>query len=293
VTGMFRLRSNAKINLGLRIVGERPDGYHLIETVFQEIDFGDQITFEKTDAPGIRFETDSTSLPSDSSNLCVKAYNRLREEYSRIGGVKLTLEKNIPVGAGLGGGSSNAATTLLGLVRFFSLDISEQILLNIAADLGADVPFFLHGGMAHGAGIGDQIRPLETNFDETILLVCPDIQISTKWAYANVKYDLTKPQAGNKFKGFFDKRELSQRLVNDFEPLIMERYSEIGDIKHQLMHLQADYVSLSGSGSVIFGIYSDKNGARRAARELSTKYHTELVRAVQRDMPRLYGFLRR
>ncbi|MBS1270902.1 MAG: 4-diphosphocytidyl-2-C-methyl-D-erythritol kinase [Candidatus Marinimicrobia bacterium] len=288
----LRLQSSAKVNLGLRIVGQRPDGYHFIDTVFQEIDFGDEITFQRTDFPGIQFETDSTSLPFDSSNLCVKAYELLRKHYPEIDGVKISLKKNIPIGAGLGGGSSNAATTLLGLAKLFALDVSGKKLLSLATELGADVPFFLYGGTAHGTGVGDQIHPLDTNFDESILLVCPDIHISTAWAYNNVKYDLTNQQPGNKFKGFFDKREQFQRLVNDFEPLVLARYSEIGDIKHQLMHLQADYVSLSGSGSVVFGIYADNNVARQAAAELSSHYRVELVQPVRRDLPRLQEFLR-
>ncbi|MCF7804160.1 MAG: 4-(cytidine 5'-diphospho)-2-C-methyl-D-erythritol kinase [Candidatus Marinimicrobia bacterium] len=287
----LRLRSNAKINLGLRITGRRDDGYHLIETIFQEVDFGDSLFFEKTESPGFEIITEHQGLPTDQSNLCYKAFELLRDRFPGIDNVRLTVDKRIPMGSGLGGGSSNAATTLIGLAKLFDLDIAPTDLTSLAVQVGADVPFFLYGGAARASGIGEEIEPLTTSLGSPVVIVVPDIHISTGWAYANVKYDLTSSDIENKFKGFFDNREFDRWLVNDFEPLVTERYSEIGDIRQRLMHLRADHVSLSGSGSAIFGIYSDSAAAQQAVEALKKDYFSVLANPVARTQPRMQAVL--
>ncbi len=285
------LRSNAKINLGLRIMGRRPDGYHLIDTIFQEIDFGDILTFSHKKGEGVDLQCDHPDLPGEDSNLCVRAYDLLAGEFPEMGSVRIYLQKNIPIGAGLGGGSSNAATTLLGLSQLFRLPVSETLLTALAQELGADVPFFLYGGTARGTGIGEEITPLPAAIDSPIVLIIPDIHISTRWAYANVKYTLTKMSDENKFKRFFENGEEDRRFTNVFEPLVIQRYSKIGEIRDRLFHLRADYVSLSGSGSAIFGIFPDEATAERAQAELAGYYRCELVNPVRRDIPRLQSII--
>ncbi len=285
------LQSNAKVNLGLRILGKRRDGYHELDTVFQEVDFGDRLTFRRLKTSELILETDDPELPVDDSNLCARAYHLLHEQYPEIQGVHLLLEKHIPVGAGLGGGSSNAATTLLGLTQLFQLPIMGKELYTMAKQLGADVPFFLYGGTAHATGIGEQLLaiPPITNF--SLVIVVPDFSVSTKWAYENVSLNLTSKPMPFNFEGFFDIAELTRLLVNDFEPLVQKKYSEIGEIKRLLLHLRADLVSLSGSGSAIFGMYSDPVAARNAATTLSQTYFCQLTSPVQRDTPRMLEFL--
>ncbi|HKJ69879.1 MAG TPA: 4-(cytidine 5'-diphospho)-2-C-methyl-D-erythritol kinase [bacterium] len=281
------LRSNAKINLGLRIVGRRPDGYHLIDTIFQEIDFSDVLTFSHKKGTGVELQCDDPALPVDETNLCVRAYHLLAQQFPEMGAARISLDKRIPVGAGLGGGSSNAATTLLGLSKLLDLPVTETLLTTLAQKLGADVPFFLYGGIARGTGIGEEITPLPAALDRPIVLVIPEIRISTRWAYENVRYTLTKIVDENKFKGFFDNWEEDRRFTNVFEPLIVEQYSKIGEVRNRLLHLQADYVSLSGSGSAIFGIFPDEAAADPAVAEFTGHYRCELVTPVHRDIPRM------
>jgi len=285
------LQSNAKINLGLRILRKQNDGYHELETVFQEVDFGDTLTFQRLTIPEFVLESTDPHLPTDDSNLCAKAFHLLQERYPQVQGVKISLEKRIPVGAGLGGGSSNAATTLLGLSKLFGLPISKNELLDLATQLGADVPFFLYGATAHATGIGEQITPIHPVTNFKIVIVAPDISISTRWAYENIRLNLTSKPMPFNFKGFFDIAELTQLLVNDFEPLVQKKYSEIGDIKERLFHLHADLVSLSGSGSAIFGLYSDSVAAQNAVTMLSHSYFCQLTSPLQRENPRMNDLL--
>mgnify|MGYP005839681401 CR=1 FL=1 len=289
----FRLESPAKINLGLRIVGRRNDGYHLLDTIFQEISLSDVLFFEIREDAGFTLDTNYPDLPTDDSNLVIQACHALNETFPRVDSVQISLEKHIPVGAGLGGGSSNAAATLLGLSKLFELPVTLENLHDLAGDLGADVPFFLHGGTMRGEGIGDRLTPVEPLFEGAILLVLPDLHISTAWAYNNIKYDLTTTPVKNKFKGFFDKWELSQQLRNDFEPLVTTRYSEIDDIRQQLMHLRADHACVSGSGSAVFGLFLDTAVARKAAAELTSVYRCEIVQPVFRSQSRFKTVMQR
>lgn len=283
----FTLQSNAKINLGLRILGKREDGYHDLDTVFQEIDFGETLTFRRLTIPEFVLNVSDPELPTDERNLCTQAYNRLREIFPQVEGLEISLEKQIQVGAGLGGGSSNAATALLGIIRMFGLPVEQEQLRQIATGLGADVPFFLHGGTAHATGIGDKIESIPPITDMAIVLVVPEFAVSTAWAYENVTPNLTTTEGSFNFKGFFDIAELRRLLRNDFEPLVESKYAEIGEIKNQLIHLRADLVGLSGSGSAIFGLYSDLAAAREAVASLSRNYFCRLTSPVERRAPRM------
>ena len=179
------LKSHAKVNIGLQIRNQRPDGYHYIHTIFQELDFHDTIRLEKRDS-SCEFSANVDWLEKDDSNLCVRAWQKMVDTFE-LGGVSIELEKRIPTGGGLGGGSSNAATILKGLRQLYDLDVRDDELEKLGIMLGADIPFFIRGGLQVGDGIGDQLTPLDANIKGAFLLVVPDIHINTKWAYSESK----------------------------------------------------------------------------------------------------------
>ena len=175
------LRAYAKINIGLNILGKRSDGYHDLETVFHEIDCFDEIELKQHDK--VAMTADSILVPIDASNLCIGAATLLQKEKHIPQGVMIHLKKNIPIGAGLGGGSSDAAAVLSGLNRFLEIKIIEQSITFIAAQIGADVPFFIDGGTAYGTGRGEILEFFSLPLPFWIAVVTPLIHISTSWAY--------------------------------------------------------------------------------------------------------------
>ncbi len=287
----FHLRSFAKINLGLKIVEARDDGYHSINTVFQEVDLSDILSFRRTTSNSIEFHCDNPDIDEDEGNLCVQAYQFLAERFRCVGGLDLHLQKRIPVAAGLGGGSSNAATTLLGVAMLYGLPAHVFDMNAIAFQIGADVPFFLFGGIARGKGIGEQIVPMRKRIHKPVVIVLPELEISTSWAYKRINKSLTRSGKKNILLGFFEKWVDYKRVVNDFESVIINEYSEIGEIKERLLHLHADVASLSGSGSAVFGIFPEWDSAERAYTSLASRYRCELVRPIYRTEKRLSSFL--
>ncbi len=264
---MITLTSNAKINIGLHILGRRPeDGYHLIETIFQEIDFADEIRIEELKVDGLfqdRFSLscDDPDIPVDESNLILKAVRAMIDFLPDNFGAKINLKKRIPAGAGLGGGSSNAATILRWLNKKAAL--CEKDLTDIAVKLGADVPFFLQGGTAYAEGIGDVLTPLEIPKNWWAVLVFPEFAISTPWAYEQLKFSLTGKLKKPKIPSQLEKGFNWQIFENDFEEAIIPSYPEIGEIKARLYGLGAKYADLSGSGSTVFGICESCEIAKR------------------------------
>ncbi len=258
---------NAKLNIGLRVLGRRPvDGYHLLETIFQEIDLADEIQIEELKQRGLfhdRFTLtcDDPNIPVDDSNLIMKAIWAMIPYLPIDLGAKIHLAKRIPAGAGLGGGSSNAATILKWLN--LKAKLGENDLAEIAVKLGADVPFFLNGGSQYAKGIGDELSPIDIPKDWCAVLVFPGLHISTSWAYEQLKISLTaKPkkaiipsQLENDFNWQF--------FENDFDVAIIPSYPKIGKIKTRLYHEGALYAALSGSGSTVFGICESCDIAKR------------------------------
>ncbi|MCF7886343.1 MAG: 4-(cytidine 5'-diphospho)-2-C-methyl-D-erythritol kinase [Candidatus Marinimicrobia bacterium] len=246
------LKSNAKVNLALRITGKREDGYHTISTLFQEVDLHDEIIFEE--AEQFSFSTAHPELPDNKNNLCVKAYFKMREFTNSKRNCKIYLDKNIPVGAGLGGGSSNAATVIKYLNEFWDLQFPDQKLQKIARTIGADVPFFIRGGTQIGEGIGDILHPIKLKPDFKILCLIPEFNISTQWAYK--KFSLTNKK--DKFN--FDRLILGKKpkwkfFENQFEDIVIQSYPEISDMKRILLLGGAEYAGLSGSGSTVIGAF--------------------------------------
>jgi len=267
------LKSHAKVNIGLQIRNQRPDGYHNIHTVFQELDFHDTIRLEKRTS-SCQFSSNVDWLAKDDSNLCVKAWQKMVHAFG-LGGVSIELEKRIPAGGGLGGGSSNAATILKGLRKLYELDVSDDELETIGIELGADVPFFIKGKTQIGDGIGEILKPIETIINGCYLLVVPDLHIDTKWAYGEFKNILDRPNEIVNFSGFIRKEIIPFELFeNDFEAIVVPAYPEIGQIKNSLRAHGARFASLSGSGSTVFGVFDEDADAKSAESYFSSRYST-------------------
>ncbi len=276
------LKSYAKVNIGLRIVNKRSDGYHNIQSVFQEISFYDTISLTKT-TQGCEFSSNVDWLKNDTSNLCVQAWNIFSDHYKIPTGVTIELNKNIPAGGGLGGGSSNAATILTGLNTLYGLNATESELMSFGKSLGADVPFFIQGGTQLGEGIGEILTPIENTINGTYLLVIPDISIDTSQAYTQIKKHLDREMDPHNFANLFQGDESPLELFeNDFELVVIPTYPEIGRIKELIQAYGAKYTSLSGSGSTVFGIFDEEADAIKAESEISSEYRTVLTYPIQR-----------
>ncbi len=278
------LPSYAKVNLGLFVKSKRPDGYHEIETILQQISLKDELRLTRRETPEIVLNCSTLGLPNGPDNLCVQAALALREASGCAFGAEIALKKTIPVGAGLGGGSSNAATVLLGLNRLWELDLAQDRLEAIAATLGSDVPFFISGGTALATGRGEKVVALKPFLqDEVFLIVFPNLHIPTHLAYASLKLDLTIKQKDltlTSFKGRdIRKVDFFKLAKNDFEESTFLKYPRLNKV-HQLLVESADYVSMSGSGSAIFALYGSREDATAAIGPELGQYNTFVTRSV-------------
>ena len=276
------LKSHAKVNIGLRVLDQREDGYHNIHTIFQELDFHDTVTISKTDN-GYELSSNDENFPTDFSNTCSKAYELVKIHCPDVSGIKIHVKKEIPQGSGLGGGSSNGATTLKGMNELYGLGLSNDELTELSLQIGADAPFFIHGGMQLGEGIGEQLTQLNIELPQSILVIIPDIHISTKWAYTRLRKRLETGGKTPNFAGLIERSEIPfQFFENDFERIVFSTYPEIGLIKDQLLANKARFASLSGSGSTVFGLFDDDADARSAELLFSASNKTMLTRALKR-----------
>jgi len=267
------VNSYAKINIGLHILNKREDNFHNIITIFQEIDFCDHISIEKSD--NFIFESNVDWL-DNKNNTCVKAFEIVKQEFPHISNVKIFLKKNVPTNAGLGGGSSNGTAVLKTLNKLFSLGISTKKLFQLSKKVSADSPFFIEGGTQFGEGTGDKLLRIKDVLNERyVLLVLSDVKINTKDAY---KKCLLKDKTNIKFAEMLDElknNNLSSELFyNDFEGYVFKTHPEIGKIKLKILDLGAKYASLSGSGSTVFGIFSKKEDMLNAYQSFSPHFST-------------------
>ncbi|MCH9006591.1 4-(cytidine 5'-diphospho)-2-C-methyl-D-erythritol kinase [candidate division KSB1 bacterium] len=267
----IQLPSYAKINLGLLIKGKRADGFHEIETILQQISLCDNIKLTLTESSRISLQCSDGALPRDASNLCVQAARLLKDRTGYEQGVDIALEKNIPVGAGLGGGSSNAAVVLLGLNKMLNLKLSAQQLEEMAATLGSDIPFFIRGGTCLATGRGEILQQVSLDLSsKTVLIVFPGIPISTKRAYENL--DLTKRKKYLTLSSFEEKKfndvEFFKVIRNDFEESVFPSFPALGHIKRQMNEHHAAFVGLSGSGSALFALFGKRRAAEKARNAL-------------------------
>ncbi len=263
-----RLPAFAKINLCLHVIGRRPDGYHELRTIFQAISLCDTLELSRTSKPGIFLETTDATLTAGPENLVCRAIEALGCEIGFRGGIRARLEKRIPVARGLGGGSSDAAAALIGMLRLTKKRLPLDKLMEIAAGLGADVPFFLFGGRALAVNRGDEIYPLDDLPKQTIVVVSPrNIGVSTKEAYQWISAELTKSAKTPSIWGFCALCWSRQsRVSNDFEGPVFSRYPRLGEIRDGLLKRGAANAALAGSGSAVFGVFRNPAQARRAAR---------------------------
>ncbi len=264
----FTLPSFAKINLSLRILGKRDDGFHELCTVFQTISLKDELTFRASGE--IILICGDENIPSGENNLIVRAARTLQEKFAIEKGAEIRLEKNIPAPGGLGGGSSNAAVALIGLARLWNLKVGLDELEAIGKSLGADVPFFFVGGTALGVGRGDEISPLEDLTEKKLLVATPAVSVSTKDAFARLYaarltnersksiLEICRNQAKNV--------DFTQaNLTNDFEETVFGREPEIGRVKQTLLSFAgAKCASLSGSGASVFAVFETMDARRKA-----------------------------
>jgi len=258
----FTLPSYAKINWSLRILGKRPDGYHEVRTVLQTISLCDELRFESTVEKQVWLSCSDPALPVDEQNLIVRAARLLREDAGVAAGCRIHLQKRIPMQAGLGGGSSNAAAALLGLTRLWRLDLDIAMLHRIAAQMGADVPFFLVGGCALGSGTGVDILSLPDTLTKHLLVVTPNATVSTSAAYNAFDVSaLTSPRGETILAGSCGKLDFDDSdqwdLENDFERVIFDMEPEIERVHAALLNTGARRAILAGSGSSVFGIFDD------------------------------------
>ena len=269
-----RIPAFAKINLRLDILGKRADGFHELRTIFQTISLHDELVLRATRGPGISLNVaGNQSLSSEPAkkNLVYRAVDALRRELNIRGGVEIELKKTIPAGRGLGGGSSDAAAALRGYLRLMKKKLPAPRLMEIAAALGADVPFFLWGGRALGVNKGDEIYPLVDISKQHILIVSPcDIHVPTPDAYRWLKAKplrLTKSAVNHKLFKFCALCRSAQGsgLSNDFEGPVFRRHPRLDQIKRDLLQRGAAEASLAGSGSAVFGVFPSPAMARRAA----------------------------
>jgi len=266
-------KTPAKINLALCIHHKREDGYHELETLLQMVSLYDHIELEPL-ASGIELECETPGIHNDHTNLVVRAAKCLQNAYpEKCRGVRIELKKNIPSGAGLGGGSGNAAGVLMGLNVLWDMNLSRDDLVAQARRLGADVPFFLTAPCAYGKGRGDEVSPVETIAKFHVLLVNPGISLATSWVYQNLNLKLTK--RGNnisilkKFLLESQVAHLGECLENDLEPVVFKRYPEILALKGELSDLGADGCLLSGSGSTVFAVFDNPDHAKNAYTKLN------------------------
>lgn len=257
---VIEARCPAKVNLSLRVLGRREDGYHELATLFQAIDLWDDLTIEP--ASGLQLACDDPALPLDGSNLVLQAAELLsRRGPDRALGARLTLRKRIPVRAGLGGGSSDGAGALLLCRRFWNLPVSDEELVELAARLGADVPFFLTGGTARGTGRGDRVEPRPFIGERPLLLGLPPFGISTSEAFSRLGERLTLPRNGvslpvlSAYKWPVENDFRS--AVNDLERVVLELRPELARFRDALLREGAKSALLSGSGSAVYGLFAD------------------------------------
>jgi len=269
-----RIPAHAKVNLRLEVLGKRADGYHELRTILQTVSLRDRLRLRSSPRPGITLSVTGNERLSQEpleKNLVYRAVDALRRELKVRAGVEILLEKRIPAGRGLGGGSSDAAAALLGYLRFTEKKMDSAQLLSIAAGLGADVPFFLFGGRALGVSKGDEIYPLPDIPTVSLLIVSPkDIHVPTpdayRWLHAPELASLTKSATAHKLYGFcalcWSVQEES--LSNDFEMAVFRRHPRLGNIKRALLRVGASEALLAGSGSAVFGVFPSPAKARRA-----------------------------
>jgi 4-diphosphocytidyl-2-C-methyl-D-erythritol kinase len=269
---MLTLKAHAKINWFLRVTGKRADGYHDIESLIQSISLCDALTFEE--APSVSVVTEAPILVEE--NLVLRAALMLMEASGSTKGARMSLVKNIPIAAGLGGGSSDAASTLKGLNELWELDLPHEKLRELALALGSDVPFFLGGPASTVSGRGEALSPANINRSYALLLLNPNLAVSAGWAYSELmSYSEEAPDLAKKFIAALDSGDLEslkKLAVNDLEAPVISRNPVVGELKEKLASTGALFSAMSGSGPTVFGVFPDRESAEVAGEAIKTPW---------------------
>lgn len=288
------LKSRAKVNLSIDVLGKREDGYHLVEMIMQTIDLYDKLKITEIEENSILIKSNSLDIPLNEDNIMYKAVNLLKNQFNIEKGIEISIEKNIPVAAGMAGGSSNAAAVLVGLNKLWNLGLSENELKDIGLKLGADVPFCITGGSALAEGIGEELTNIKGLPEGLNILVCkPNIFVSTKEVYQSLNMDKVKRRPKNKelidALQKEDVKFISENMVNVLEEVTSLKYSEIGQIEDIMIKNKALGSMMSGSGPTVFGLFDNKDCAIKAKEDLQAKYNqVYLVKSSNKGVE-IYG----
>lgn len=268
MTESLLLKAPAKVNFRLDVLKKRPDGYHDLRMLMQRIDLCDEIELSLRQEPGISLSCDHACIPQDNRNIVWKAAEKILGRCGRDVGISIKLKKNIPVAAGLGGGSSDAASTLMGLNELLGTGLTAAQLMTIGLGLGADVPFFIFKKPAVAEGVGEILSPLEQIPKLWLILVNPGIHVATSWAYRNL--NLTSEKVAAKIPFLYESAaDVASILSNDLEAVTLNKYPVIRKIKEELTAAGAAGTLMSGSGSTVFALFDEESAARRAFGSLS------------------------
>jgi 4-diphosphocytidyl-2-C-methyl-D-erythritol kinase len=262
------IEAPAKVNYRLDVLRKRPDGYHELRMVMQRIDLCDSIEITLADNPGIRVTCGRDGVPDGPGNIAWRAADLLLKLAERKPGIDIRITKRIPVAAGMGGGSSDGAAVLMGVNELLGLGLSDQRLMEIGVTLGADVPFFIFKRTALAEGIGDRLTPIERVPKAWLVIVNPNIHVSTAWVYQNLQ--LTSGRNENIIPRLYESiADICAILSNDLESVTVKRHPIIAEIKEQLLRAGACGALMSGSGPTVFGVFESEAAARHAATDLA------------------------
>jgi len=266
MTETLHLESTAKVNLRLEILKKREDGYHELRTILQKINLHDLLHFSLKKERGISIKTNHPNLPVGKRNLVYQAVQSILKKSDYKGGVLIEIEKRIPLGAGLGGGSSNAATTLKAMNQLLKINLPQKELMAMGLEIGADVPFFFLEGAAIASGIGERLKKIELP-GLWFVLIYPNFEVSTRWAYQN--FILTKRRFHFNLHGLLrTPKEISNLLWNDLEEVVSRECPQIGVMKKMLYSAGALGALMTGSGPTVFGVFSEEGVASEAYKKV-------------------------
>ena len=290
----IQLKSRAKINLSIDVLGKRQDGYHLVEMIMQTVDLFDKIKIFSLKEDTIIVESNSSDIPLDSRNIVYKAADLIKKQYNINKGVKINIEKNIPIAAGMAGGSSNAAAVLVGLNQLWELKLSLEELKELGLKLGADVPFCIEGNAALAENIGEKLTNIDGLSEDTYILICkPELFVSTKEIYQEIDSKIIEKRPDNKLLINLLKEnkieEIASNMYNVLEEVTKAKYPIISEIEKTMIENNALGSMMSGSGPTVFGLYKNKEKAENCKNILLKSFKQVYVVKSHNKGVEIYG----